>query len=366
MLGFLNKILIQYSLPTHFVYIVEQGTYSLLASSDPNTALAKCDLPFQTIQDCTGNVVASTPYSSGDDVLAQLFQGHPEFFDASSNLLVSTVTLNSSSYVVTKKLITRNMLNWILVYGIPENENMESINASTTTSLVIVFSVLVITLIITIIFTVCVTRPLFTIAKQMDQVTKLNFVSAESSCISSSTWEIAQLNDSFMQMNRGIQAFSKYLPREMVVELLQNNKHCELGMESRNMTVMFTDIENFTTMCDQHKPHVIISMLNRYFEEMCDIIQKYFGTIDKFIGDSIMAFWNAPIAIDRHEIRACLAAIEMAEKLIELNIEWKQSGLPPLNARIGIHVGEALVGNIGSNKRMIYMKLSKDLCCVML
>jgi len=122
------------------------------------------------------------------------------------------------------------------------------------------------------------------------------------------------------------------------------------------MTFMFSDIRGFTPISEKYKgnPEGLTKLINRFLTRMTDIIIKNGGTIDKFMGDCIMAFWNAPIDDGQHEEHAVQAALEMQEELKLLNAELTAEGLPNINIGIGINTGEALVGNMGSDQRFDY------------
>ena len=122
------------------------------------------------------------------------------------------------------------------------------------------------------------------------------------------------------------------------------------------MTFMFSDIRGFTPISEKYKgnPEGLTKLINRFLTRMTDIIIKNGGTIDKFMGDCIMAFWNAPIDDGQHEEHAVQAALEMQEELVILNKELESENLPIINIGIGINTGEALVGNMGSDQRFDY------------
>tara|TARA_Y100001958_G_C20773400_1_gene248215 strand:- start:16 stop:567 length:552 start_codon:yes stop_codon:yes gene_type:complete len=122
------------------------------------------------------------------------------------------------------------------------------------------------------------------------------------------------------------------------------------------MTFLFSDIRGFTPISEKYKgnPEGLTKLINRFLTRMTDVIIKNGGTIDKFMGDCIMAFWNAPIANPKHRQMAIKSAIEMQKELVKLNKKLKAEGLPEINIGIGINSGEALVGNMGSEQRFDY------------
>ena len=150
--------------------------------------------------------------------------------------------------------------------------------------------------------------------------------------------------------------FEHYLAPAMVKKLQKDPSLLRLGGETRTMTFMFSDIRGFTPISEKYKgnPEGLTKLINRFLTRMTDIIIKNGGTIDKFMGDCIMAFWNAPIDDGQHEEHAVQAALEMQEELKLLNAELTAEGLPNINIGIGINTGEALVGNMGSNQRFDY------------
>jgi adenylate cyclase len=150
--------------------------------------------------------------------------------------------------------------------------------------------------------------------------------------------------------------FEHYLAPAMVKKLQKDPSLLRLGGETRTMTFMFSDIRGFTPISEKYKgnPEGLTKLINRFLTRMTDIIIKNGGTIDKFMGDCIMAFWNAPIDDGQHEEHAVQAALEMQEELKLLNAELTAEGLPNINIGIGINTGEALVGNMGSDQRFDY------------
>ena len=150
--------------------------------------------------------------------------------------------------------------------------------------------------------------------------------------------------------------FEHYLAPEMVKKLQKDPSLLKLGGETRNMTFMFSDIRGFTPISEKFKsnPAGLTKLINRFLTSMTNIIIHNGGTIDKFMGDCIMAFWNAPLDNDKHRQLAIKSAIEMQIQLALLNVQLVAEGLPRIHIGIGINTGEALVGNMGSDQRFDY------------
>ena len=150
--------------------------------------------------------------------------------------------------------------------------------------------------------------------------------------------------------------FEHYLDPGMVKKLQKDPSLLKLGGETRNMTFLFCDIRGFTPISEKYKgnPAGLTKLINRFLTRMTDVIIANGGTIDKFMGDCIMAFWNAPIENKKHRQLAVKSALEMTVALAELNMHLQAEGLPKINIGIGINTGDALVGNMGSEQRFDY------------
>lgn len=142
--------------------------------------------------------------------------------------------------------------------------------------------------------------------------------------------------------------FSRYVPAEVVDELAAHPERLKLGGEHRELTIMFTDLANFTTMSEKMDPKEAADLLNRYLTEMHEIIFRYGGTMVSIMGDGIMAFWNAPLENPAHALNAVRTAINMQAAMHILRAKLIAEGLAPISMRIGINTGIALLGNMGS------------------
>jgi len=149
-------------------------------------------------------------------------------------------------------------------------------------------------------------------------------------------------------------AFSSYVSPALVAEILHNPDKLKLGGENRIITVLFSDIRGFTTLSEKTTPEMLVSLLNEYLSPMTQIVMDERGTLDKYIGDAIMAIFGAPLDVPDHSKRACISALHMLEKLEKLNQEWHGKGWPHISIGIGINSGEAIVGNMGADVRFDY------------
>jgi len=149
-------------------------------------------------------------------------------------------------------------------------------------------------------------------------------------------------------------AFSMYISPALVQNIVENPDQLKLGGEEKELTILFSDIANFTTLSEAIGAVKLVSLLNEYLTAMTDIIMEESGTLDKYIGDAVMAFWGAPVDDEKHSEKACRAAIRMIETLENLKQDWKDRGYPEVGIRIGLNTGMAVVGNMGAKKRFNY------------
>lgn len=150
------------------------------------------------------------------------------------------------------------------------------------------------------------------------------------------------------------QALERYLSPTIAEKILANPDEIHLGGENQTVTVLFSDIRGFTRMSEHMEPHAVVELLNEYFTEMTDAIFDSGGTLDKYLGDGIMALYGAPIPKADDALRAAKTAMEMQRSLAALNREWESKGQQPLRMGVGINTGTVTAGNIGSTKRMDY------------
>jgi adenylate cyclase len=149
--------------------------------------------------------------------------------------------------------------------------------------------------------------------------------------------------------------FSSYVTERVVNELIAHPEMAKLGGERREITVLFSDIAGFTTFSEKNEPEEVVAVLNEYLSAMTEVVFRWEGTLDKFIGDAIVAFWGAPLKQDNHAELAVRCALHMIKKLEELQKKWIAEGKTPLSIGIGMNTGEVLVGNIGAEgKKMDY------------
>jgi adenylate cyclase len=200
-----------------------------------------------------------------------------------------------------------------------------------------------------------IARPLRKLADQTDEIQR--FKIADRPRVRSSIVEIDELGRSVFTMRSVVRSFSSYVPKQIVRQLVETEASLELGGSRREITVLFTDVADFTAKTEMADPSQVMIYTSRYFAALSEEIMRHRGTIDKFIGDGLMGFWNAPAEDPDHTAGACRAVLACIQANQELNRAFAAEGWPPYHTRFGLHVGDAVVGNIGSNDRMNYTAL---------
>lgn len=197
--------------------------------------------------------------------------------------------------------------------------------------------------------------PLRQITKRLSDLSSLNINKSLSPLPASWVEEIHQVSSSLEKLTTAMRSFVRYLPRDVVATLLQANETAHRGGTKKNLVIMFSDIRNFTGYSETTSLDILLPKLNHYLSEMSRRITLEEGTIDKYIGDSVMAFWGAPTHVDQPAFHACRAALAMREAYQTMNQQWREEGVDlDFTTRIGLHAGTALVGNFGSEERLNY------------
>jgi len=178
--------------------------------------------------------------------------------------------------------------------------------------------------------------------------------------VSSHIREIQTLGNTVYSAQRAIWTFAHFVPKEIVRRVIDNSISTKLGGVKQEISLVFTDVRGFTTIAESADPDVLLLQTSRYFAVLTEAFLAEGGTVDKFIGDAVMVFWNAPNLQPDHVARACRSVLAAKVAGERLNAEFESDGLQPFFTRFGIHVGEAVVGNVGSTERMNYTALGNN------
>lgn len=195
-------------------------------------------------------------------------------------------------------------------------------------------------------------RPLLLLEEDMARMQRLDL--SREVQVPSRISEIIRMGQAVNNMKNGLRSFRKYVPAELVGELVTLHKEAVLGAEHRQLTVFFCDIKDFTGLSERLSPEELTRLMGVYFGGLTEIILRHGGTVDKYIGDSIMAFWGAPRPCENQAVYACRAALECRKFVQELAATSRAAGLPAIETRFGLNTGEAIVGNFGYEERLNY------------
>jgi adenylate cyclase len=194
--------------------------------------------------------------------------------------------------------------------------------------------------------------PIRRLAMATERIGKLDFSTGID--VGSRIREVGFLSDSLERMRHGLDLFGRYVPRQLVHRIVENPEAIEIGGERRPITVLFSDIAGYTSIAESLPPELLFRATSAYFSHVARAVMDHGGVIDKYIGDSVMAFWNAPDRDPDHVAKACNAALAMRKAEATYNQEAGQKDWPGFHTRIGLHTGEGIVGNVGSYDRMNY------------
>ncbi len=203
-----------------------------------------------------------------------------------------------------------------------------------------------------------IARPLVHVERELARLRTLDL--SQPFAIQSKIREVANIGDAVVNMKHGLASFRKYVPADVVAELIRSNREATLGARRETLTVLFSDIAGFTSVSEKLSPEQVVRLLERYLAGMSRVLVEHQCTIDKYIGDAVMGFWGAPKPVEDHEIQACRAALGCLEMLKRERAAWEADGFPAIHARIGIHTGEVVVGNIGFEERLSYTVIGDD------
>jgi adenylate cyclase len=239
--------------------------------------------------------------------------------------------------------------DWTIMTAVPLSDFFDPILKSQLHSIQIGFIVLLIATVLIYIASGRIAKPINQLAGEVERIRKFDF--SEVNPVQSNIYEVSVLSSSIQTMRKTFASFTKYVPKDIVEKLIALDQVLVTGGERRNMTILFSDIQNFTTIAETLSVEQVTTMLTEYFELFTKIIVAQEGTIDKYIGDSVMAIWNAPNFVVNHAEKACLACLNFIGLTKSANLT---NPFLKGTTRFGINTGEVIVGNIGTTERISY------------
>ena len=197
-----------------------------------------------------------------------------------------------------------------------------------------------------------ISSPIEAVSQTIERTRSLSF--GENLPSGSRIREIAQLQRATKLLDNALRSFALFAPVGIVRDLIDSGRPLTPGVEQRFMTILFSDVEGFTSIAENLTPQELSQQTSRYFENVTSAVVQERGTVDKFIGDSVMAFWGAPTAVEDQVLRACTAALRARHRMKVLNAQWAGEGRRQMRVRFGLHYDEVVVGNVGSPDRLSY------------
>jgi adenylate cyclase len=241
---------------------------------------------------------------------------------------------------------------WEAIVLTPANDFIGELKKTNQQIVIIIVALSVAELLLIYLLSRRLSRPIESISQDLKSVETLSF--DQPMTRPSSVREIAQLQSAASLLRNSLHSFCSFVPIDVVRGLIKSGIPLALGVERRFLTVLFADLENFSTHAEQSTPDALLDQMSVYFERVSRAISDEAGTVDKFIGDGIMAFWGAPIALPDHVLRGCAGAVRAARRMERINETWRAEGKSTFRIRIGLNSAEVLVGNIGSSERFSY------------
>lgn len=260
---------------------------------------------------------------------------------------------NGKIYLATYTLILYDLLHdWLVGIVVPEDDFTAALKKASEIDAIVGLIVLALGVFLISKLVTRIVKPIKNLVRETNKIKNFNLSGNEK--VKSRIKEVMLLADAIQSMKAGLRSFQKYVPASLVRQLIETGENAIIGGTKKTLAILFSDVKDFTQISEKMEPNELMAYICEYFDELSKIISAENGTIDKYIGDSIMAFWGAPHAIDNYCQCAARAALRITQRLNKLNKKWVESGRYPLITRIGIHTGDAIVGNVGSSERINY------------
>ena len=264
-----------------------------------------------------------------------------------------TFEVSGEEYIATVvRQVGQDKVPFFVLYAAPLSEYRESLTTAAWRSIPVTLLVFALTVPAIIFFARSISKPLARLSREAQSIRA--FQLDDPVKMDSPVSEINTLIRSMSGMKATLREVTKFVPKALVKNILETEDVVAVGGDTRRISILFTDVKDFTEISQGIPAEALMVKLSEYFEELASLIIKENGTVDKFIGDAIFAFWNAPLPVERHEHQACATALKCSMASRRLNERWITQGRAPWHTRLGVHVGEAVLGNVGSSDRIDY------------
>jgi len=331
-LATLSRLIVQYKLTPNSIILVATGTSDIFIETRP----------------CESNDEACLP---GDEAVRALVRRTAA--EAAGANLERDVQVAGRDY----KLIVHQVppiygRPFAIAAAVPLEELTAASRVLIERAVVVAGSAVGLAILATLLVSLLLSRSMARLAIKTQRIRDLDF--SDKVPVTSRIAEVLRLSESVERMREGLEVFGHYVSKDLVRQIMRSPASTGVGGERRDVTVMFTDIEGFSRISENIAPELLTSRLSRYFEALGTAISGNRGMIDKYIGDSVMAFWNAPELDPDHVVHACRAALQAAAASHALADKWRRRGRPVFRTRFGLHAGPAVVGNVGARERINY------------
>ncbi len=247
--------------------------------------------------------------------------------------------------------------SWVIGMLAPLQDFMAPLQKAKNIALLISLIILFIGITLIVLVSRNISKPIVQLAKEMENIKNLDLDNVIH--LKTNIEENRTILNALNAMRRSLKSFSAYVPKDLVVDLINQGEMAKLGFKKRQLTVFFADITGFSSISETISLEELTHLLTEYLQTLSDIIKANRGTVDKYTGDGLMAFWGAPADDPDQARNACEAALLCQEKIAKLNTIWQSQGKPAFITRIGIDMGISLVGNLGSTERMNYTAIGE-------
>ncbi len=242
--------------------------------------------------------------------------------------------------------------NWLMIIIVLEDDFVGTLKENSRDLIGAGFAVMALGLMLVALLAQWITRPLTLLIHEIQKIQRFDLVGPIA--LHAIVKEVNELIHSMNMMKRALRTFGMFVPRDLVRELVASGRPIELGGQSKTLTVMFTDVADFTSLSERMTAGDLLVHISRHLAAISECVAEEEGTVDKYVGDAVMAFWGAPTWRDDHALRGCVAALKARWVQSRMNADWASQELPTMFVRIGLHTAPVIVGNIGSPWRMSY------------
>ena len=288
-----------------------------------------------------------------DTVVRAFAKNIPDSFSNEERVVSLSFNVGNEHFIGSyQRLRGSNYPDWITCMVMPTSDVLGSVQRNNLVNLIIGLTAFALTSLMCILLSTRISSPLRNVASENERIGTFDLTANPVG--RSHITEVDQLLVATESMKKSLRSFAKYVPTELVRELVSSQNEAQLGGQRATLTVYFSDIQDFTSIAEKLSAEDLVDHLEDYLTAMSEQITHDHGTIDKYIGDAVMAFWGAPIPNKNHAADACRAALANQDKLQELCKTWRGQGKPELWTRIGISSGELVIGNMGSEERLNY------------